>query len=138
FPLESAPEIVRFDPEYTFLSRMNFRLPMPLLYAQLADPEDVIGRLQAIEQLAERRDRESIAKLKGVLNDDPFFGVRVEAARALRTIHNDESLDVLLTSTEQKDARVRRQVGQDIAGFYRDKAYEASLKTIEREKNPDI
>jgi aminopeptidase N len=138
FPLDSAPESVRLDPDYTFLCKMNFRLPNPMLYAQLADNEDVIGRLQAIEQLAERRDKDALARLKQALNGDPFYGVRIEAARGLRQMHSDESLEALLASTTQKDARVRREVAQVISGFYRDTAYESSLATLGREKNPDI
>lgn len=138
FPLESAPEIVRLDPDFTFLCKLTFRLPNPMLYAQLADRQDVIGRLLAIEQLSERKDREAVAKLKGALNDDPFYGVRIESARGLRAIHSDEALEALLASTAQKDARVRRQVAQDIAAFYRDSAYQSALTTLGKEKNPDI
>jgi aminopeptidase N len=138
FPLDSAPEIVRIDPEFTFLCRMNFHVSNAMLYAQLADREDVIGRLYAIEQLRDRKDREAIAKLKGVLNDDPFYGARIEAARALRTMHSDEALEALLASTSQSDARVRREVAQDLAAFYQDNAYQSALAALQRERNPDI
>src|SRR5258705_7839338 len=35
FPLEAAPEIVRLDPEYALLAKTTFRVPNPMLYAQL-------------------------------------------------------------------------------------------------------
>jgi HEAT repeats len=50
----------------------------------------------AIEQLADKKDRETVMKLKEALNKDPFHGVRREAAKALRSIHNDNALDALL------------------------------------------
>jgi aminopeptidase N len=138
FPLESSPEIVRLDPEYTLLARIAFRLPDAMLYAQLADQNDVIGRLLAIEQLAERKDKESVAKLKETLNHDDFYGARLEASRGLRSNHSDEALEALLASTGQSDARVRRQVVSDVSGFYRETAYASALKLLESEKNPDI
>jgi len=138
FPLEAAPEIVRLDPEYTLLAKTSFRVPNAMLYAQLADKSDSIGRILAIEQLAEKKDKESVAKLKKALNEDAFYGVRIEAARALRSIHLDEALEALLDSKKQSDARVRQQVISDVADFYRDTAYKSAFDTLEKEKNPDI
>jgi aminopeptidase N len=138
FPLASAPEIVRVDPDYTLLAKVSFPLPNAMLFAQLADTNDVAGRLLAIEQLSKKHDKPAVAHLKQALNDDEFYGVRVEASKALRSIHSDEAFDALLASTTQPDARVRRQVISDLGGFYRDAAYDAMLATLEHEKNPDI
>jgi aminopeptidase N len=138
FPLESAPEIVRLDPEYTLLAKVTFRLPNAMLHAQLADASDVIGRLAAVEQMGEKKDKATVAKLKEALNNDAFYGVRVEASRALRSIYTDDALEALLASTKQSDARVRRQVISDIGDFYRDTAYESARKSLESEKNPVI
>ena len=126
------------DPDYTLLAKVSFPLPNAMLYAQLADTNDVAGRLLAIEQLSKKHDKPAVAHLKQALNDDEFYGVRVEASKALRSIHSDEAFDALLASTTQPDARVRRQVISDLGGFYRDAAYEAMLATLEHEKNPDI
>ena len=138
FPLEAAPEIVRLDPEYTLLAKTTFRLPNTMVYAQLADKTDSIGRILAIEQLAERKDKETVAKLKKTLNEDAFYGVRIEAARALRSIHIDEALEALLDSRKQSDARVRQEVISHIADFYGDTAYKSAVETLDKEKNPDI
>ena len=51
FPLASAPEIVRLDPEFSLLAKINFNVPNPMLYAQLADRGDVVGRLIAVARL---------------------------------------------------------------------------------------
>jgi aminopeptidase N len=97
-----------------------------------------MGRLLAIEQMKDRKDHETLAKLKEVLNNDPFYGVRQEAASAVSSIHTDDALDALLASTHQPDARVRRSVISAIDGFYRDKAYTSARDTVEHEKNPAI
>jgi aminopeptidase N len=138
FPLDRAPDIVRLGPDYTLLAKITFPLPTPMLYAQLADQDDAIGRILAMDQLDDKRDKETVAKLKHVLNDDPFFGSRVEASRALRQIHTDEARDALLASTTQSDARVRRAVVADIAGFYAGPALQSALKIAQNEQNPDI
>jgi aminopeptidase N len=138
FPMESAPKTVRLDPDCTLLAKITFPVPNAMLNGQLADPDDMPGRLLAIEQLADKKGKESVAKLKQALNNDGFYGVRVEASKALRSIHSDEALEALLTSTKQSDARVRRQVVADIGGFYRDTAYASARQTLDGEKNPDI
>jgi aminopeptidase N len=138
FPLESQPKIVRVDPEYTLLAKTTFRLPRPMLVAQLADQTDVIGRLLAIEQLADASDREAVAKLKQALNEDGFHGVRSEAARALRAIHTDEALAALLDSGKQSDARVRRTVVEEAGNFFPATAGEFTRKVAASEKNPEI
>jgi len=138
FPLGSAPEIVRLDPAYTLLAKISFPVPATMLSKQLTDKEDVIGRLLAIEQLGNKKDKDSVAQLKQTLNQDAFYGVRIEASKALCSIHTDEALEALLGSTKQSDARVRRQIASDIGGFYRDSACDFARQNLLSEKNPDI
>jgi aminopeptidase N len=138
FPLPAAPEMVRLDPDYTLLAKVTFTVPNPMLYAQLAAKDDVVGRLLAVEQLSHRHDKEAVAHLKETLNDDSCFGVRIEAARALRAIHTDEALTALLASTRQDDARVRLQVVTAIGGFYGERPYDSARQTLAKEKNPVI
>jgi aminopeptidase N len=138
FPLESAPEIVRLDPDYTLLAKINFDVPSAMLYAELADQTDVIGRLLAVDQLGNKKNKEAVEKLRQAVNSDSFYGVRVEAARALRTVHSEEALTALLNSTNQADARVRQQVYTAISDFYDTRSRESEQTMLAREKNPDI
>jgi aminopeptidase N len=132
------PEIVRIDPDLTVLAKVNFNPPAAMLQAQMADQDDMLGRLLAIEQLGARADRTAAPKLKEILNTDRFWGVRVAAAKGLRAINTDESFDALLASLKQSDARVRRQVVVDLGGFHRDAACATLLKVVQDEKNPEI
>ncbi len=138
FPLAAAPEIVRVDPDYTLLAKTTFNLPNEMLFAQLADPADMIGRLLALEQLANNHDQQTVAKIKRTLNTDAFYGVRVEAAKALQSIHTDEALTALLDSAKQPDARVRSAVVAAIGGFFRDTAGEFAGQVLGNEQNPAI
>jgi aminopeptidase N len=138
FTLKDAPEIVRIDPDLVLLAKINFAPPPPMIIAQLEDQHDVIGRLLAVELLSKRHDKEAVTKLQATLNRDPFYGVRLEASKALCAIHTDEALQALLDSRKQADARVRSRVLQDIGGFYRESAFAAALKALETEKNLDL
>jgi aminopeptidase N len=136
FALPEAPKLVRVDPDFVLLARINFTPPQNMLNAQLEDKSDMVGRLLAIEQLSGKR--ENLAKLKDVLNNDAFYGVRMAASKAIRAIQTDEALDALIASVKQPDARVRKQVATDIGGFYREASYGAIQKLVSTEKNPDI
>jgi aminopeptidase N len=139
FALDSAPWIVRLDPHLALLAKIDFHeLPTPMLYAQLEDADDVVGRLLAIEELKDAKGHEAVEKLGRALNHDPFYGVRIEAAKALQSIHDDESLETLLGSTKQSDARARNQVMAAIAGFYDARALEAERRALATERNPDV
>ncbi len=138
FPLEQAPKIVRVDPAYTLLAEIRFNKPKPLLYAQLKDSDDMMGRLRAVQQLKKKKSNRAIEALKETLNSDPFWGVRVEAAQALKTIHSPKALDALRASREQSDARAREAVAKAIGDFYHDDALEALRGMLRVETNPVI
>ena len=135
-PLTEAPEVVRIDPNQTLLAKIDFKVPTAMLHLQLIDKADLLGRLLAIEQLSGKA--EALGKLKEVLNNDSFYGVRLAASQAIRAIQTDEALDALIASTKQSDARVRRQVTADIGGFYREASYAATQRILKDERNPDI
>jgi aminopeptidase N len=138
FWLPEAPGIVRVDPDLALLAKITFSPPNNMLYAQLADKSDMVGRLIAAEQFASKKERGAAAKLKELLNGDEFYGVRIAASEALRAIDTDEAYEALLASNNQSDARVRRQVLADIAGFYRNRSYTHALAVLQKEKNPDV
>jgi aminopeptidase N len=138
FPLPGEPNIVRFDPDYGLLANIDFEKPAAMLYEQLDNKDDVIGRLRAIDALKKKKDQKTVAKLKDILNDDPFYAVRRNASDALREIHTDEAFEALADSLDQADARVRLQVVRDVCQFYRPESMELIRKTLRNEKNPAI
>lgn len=138
FPLESAPKIVRIDPDYTLLARVNFDPPRELVLEQLKDHTDVMGRIFALQQLSKSKDKKTVDIIAERLASDPFHGVRIEAAQALRKIHNDDALKALIAHAQQEDARVRQMVVSQIGTFHKDEALQFALGVVEREKNPEI
>ncbi len=138
FSLPAKPEIVRVDPDFGWLAQVEFGLPNEMLFAQLADPADMIGRVFAIEQLAKKPDQGVIDKLQASLNGDAFWGVRLEAARALREIHTGPARTALLASVRQPDDRVRREVLRGIASYFQADTPGTLAGLIESEPNPDL
>ncbi len=136
--LEKEPTVVRVDPEYGLLARVTFDKPTEMLYAQLTDQNDVIGRLLAVKALKEKKDKKTVSHLQEALNGDSFWGVRTAASQAMREIHTNEAFEALAKSMEQTDARVRLQVVEDIGGFYRPESLELLEGVLEKEKNPEI
>lgn len=136
--LPGQPTIVRFDPEYSVLAKVDFNKSDELLFAQLERADDMVGRLLAADSLAKRKTQKSVEQLQKALQEDPFFGVRATAAEALGKIHDDHAFEALTASRNQEDARVRLAVVTQIAKFYRPEAEEVLHQILETEKNPAI
>jgi aminopeptidase N len=133
FPLPAQPELVRIDPNYTVLAKVNFTPPGPMLDKQLQS--DFIGRLLAISTLGDKH----IDKLGKTLREETFYAVRSEAARALAKIAEPAARAALIAgSSDQTDARVRKTVVQALAALNTTESQEALWKMAQSEKNPDI
>ena len=138
FSLPEKPKIVRIDPDLTVLAKVEFTPPNPLLFAQLANPDDMLGRLFAVRALGGKKDARSREAMAKVLQEDPFYGVRIEAAKALAKTHTPEALAILSESVDQDDARVRQEVVRSLGKFYRESALARLKEIAAAEKNPDI
>ncbi|MCE9518767.1 MAG: HEAT repeat domain-containing protein, partial [Verrucomicrobia bacterium] len=136
FPLNAAPELLRVDPDYTLLAKIDFQPPPDMLQRQLKS--DVIGRLLAVQFLATKKDAESVKQLADVLNGDAFHAVRSEAAKALKIIATPEARAALVQSMKQEDARVRLSVVSALSAFPHFAAQEALWNQSQLEKNPLI
>ncbi|MFC1758791.1 M1 family aminopeptidase [Planctomycetota bacterium] len=138
FPLTAKPAGVRIDPDFTVLATINFTPPFEMLERQIANSDDMIGRVLAVQSLGKRSDAKAIGLLKTALLNDPFFAVRVEVSKALRAIGNDAAFAALTSGRHQSDARVRKQVVSDLSKFYRVEALDELKAVLKNEDNPEI
>ncbi len=136
--LPAEPQIVRFDPEYSVLALVDFKLPDKMLRAQLEQKSDLIGRLLACEALGKRETKASVAALKDAARARRLYGVRQSAAMALAKIGTKEAVDALVDAVDQDDARVRRIVVLELASCYRDAVREKLIQVVSTEKNPAV
>ncbi|QDU58530.1 M1 family metallopeptidase [Aeoliella mucimassa] len=77
-PLDEQPTLVRFDPEFTVLAEVDFDKPDAMVYTQLEAEDDMIGRLMAARVLGKKDNHKSVEALKETLNNDGYYGVRIE------------------------------------------------------------
>lgn len=133
FSLPAQPELVRIDPDFTVLAKVNFTPPPPMLDQQLES--DMIGRLLAVRSL----DRKHIAKLGKILREDKFHAVRSEAAKVLAKIGEPEARAELISgSANQKNAEAREDVVKALASLNTPESQETLWKMAQTEKNPAI
>ena len=138
FDLPDAPTAVRVDPDYTLLADIRVKVPPPLQEAQVILEDDVIGRVLAIKMISSRKDQKTLELLADRLKNDPFYGVRLEAAKAIADRQSPEALEALIDNREQEDARVRQAVVAGLGRFYRPEARQQLLDVVADEKNPEI
>lgn len=136
-PLASQPTIVRFDPEYTVLADVEFDKSDKLLLAQL-DASDAIGRIFAVHALADRETKQATAAIGKALREDAFFGVQIDAAKALAEVKTEAALAELKSALSVTDARVRMAVVEALGKHFSDEAEQLLLAVVEREQNPAI
>lgn len=136
FSLPKQPDLVRMDPDYTLLAKMDFSPPPEMLKRQLQG--DLIGRMLAVQKLGEKKDAESVKQLAAVLAGDAFHGVRSEAAKALKKMASPEARAVLASSLKQDDARVRKAVVDALAAFHDKEAWDALAIQTASENNPEV
>ncbi|MCH8066238.1 MAG: HEAT repeat domain-containing protein [Chloroflexi bacterium] len=117
FPLPSRPKMVRFDPGGWLLKALEFQRDPEMLTYQLKNDDDVLGRIDAAANLAKLATAEAVAALKAAVQNDAFWGVQAEAARALGTINTPEAQEALIDCLDAGHARARRAVVAALGSF---------------------
>ncbi|GCE04342.1 M1 family aminopeptidase [Dictyobacter aurantiacus] len=134
-PLEREPLLVRVDPDGWLLKTLKFERSNRMLRYQLAHDPDILGRVEAAQELAKQKDEDSLKALVSALNNDPFWGVRVTAARALATVGSERAQSALIDSLEKLDPRksskVRAAVVSALGKFQAPQQAELALRSSE-------
>jgi aminopeptidase N len=122
FPLEREPALVRIDPDGWLLKTLKFERSNKMLRYQLAYDADILGRIEAAQELAKASDEVSLAALTAALNNDPFWAVRAAAAKALSTLGNEKAQLALIKALQELDptrsSKVRNSVVRGL-GVYK-------------------
>jgi aminopeptidase N len=131
FPLEKKPDFVSFDVGNNFLKTVALEFPAPELKAQLKYDRDPISRIHAAIALGKKGGIDGIESLSEALQNDSFWGVRVEAAKQLATIKLDQAAIALMTGLPDKNSKVRRAVIESLSEFKTAQSYQAIKGAIE-------
>ncbi len=128
FPLEKKPDFVSFDVGNNYLKTITLEYPIPELKAQLLYDTNPVSRIYAAEALAKKSSLEAVKALSESLKGDPFWGVRVEAAKQLAEVQLDQVFDVLVEYLSDDNPYVRRAVAQALGKIKTQESFEALKK----------
>ena len=146
-PVDSKPLLVSFDYRGTLIKELEFEKTTDDLAYQAAKDEDVLGRVWALSQLANRLNQATTAavekeritrELSNAVTRDKFWGMRVEAATALAEASGVVARNALIAATKDADARVRaravtslaRSKDASLAALYQDLLADRSYAVI--------
>jgi aminopeptidase N len=132
FPVDSAPLMVVFDKGDQIFKKVEFRKDTALLIYQLKNAETAPDRADAAVALGgDRNDPEAVAALGEAALHDPFWGIRVEALRALsRTGGEDAEARVLTSLNNEKEPWVRDVAARALGNFKEDASLASKLADV--------
>ncbi len=117
-PVPAPPRAIRWDAGDWLLDLADFPRPTSMLIWQLANDSDVLGRIEAVDALASRLEREAEARdaLGRAARDDSLWMVRARAVAALAPLAGQDSARVaILSGTRDSDTRVREAAALALA-----------------------
>nr|WP_255216694.1 M1 family aminopeptidase [Pseudenhygromyxa sp. WMMC2535] len=103
FEMDGEPDMVRVDPDFEVLHKLDFDPGDDKLEAQLVDAPDVLGRILAGRELAKKGKPGLIHKLRERWSSEPFWGVRVEWAKALGEVGSGAAVEALVHALRVED-----------------------------------
>ena len=130
FPADSAPKMVLFDKGDKILKSLDFKKPPAELIYQLKNAEGVADRADAAVALGNVKDNSDvIAALGDAAQHDAFWGVRVEALRALGKI-GGAAEQAILPELHDEKPWVREIAVQQLGNFKQDSSLPGKLETL--------
>ena len=121
FSLDSAPVMVRLDPNHRILMTVNFPKSIPELLYQLENDPAAPGRIWTSEQLGKMGDKPGVVRaLRTRLVADRFWGVKEAAAAALGQIRTKAARAALADGLQDQDARVRQALVRALGSFLKE------------------
>lgn len=137
FKIPQDPKQVRFDPTARVLHKLDFNPGDAKLKAQLVGATDVIGRIQAANELCKTGKRSNIKAVIDALAKEPFWGVRREMIKALEKIRSNDAMHALAAQIGQEtNAHVLPILFISAASFREPQIFAALLNRLEQGKLP--
>jgi aminopeptidase N len=132
FTLPGKPDLVRFDPGHNFLKTVEFKRGKDMLLYQLKHDDDVVGRVEAAQELGKLGSQPAVDALRDAVRGDAFWGVQSEAARALGAMRSTGALDALLSLVSARHPKARRAVISALGQFREERAADALIAILSK------
>ncbi|MBL8766349.1 MAG: hypothetical protein JNL94_03235 [Planctomycetes bacterium] len=130
FALQARPQWVRFDKGGWILKTLTFERSLDEWMAIAEHDDDVIGRLEAVDALANAADARAVDCLARVLTSNVHRRVKQAIADVLRDHPIAPVKGALLAALADPDARVRADVVDALRAFDGDADVHAALKQV--------
>ncbi len=134
-PLPSPPKMVRLDRGNWTLKTLDFPRPKEMLFYQIQHDDDVMGRIEAARELSKLGTRDAVEALRRSVEEDPFWGVQAQSAKALGRIRSKAALDALVACIRVKHPKARRGVVEALGEFREEAAADALLPILEHDES---
>ncbi|MEG3436947.1 M1 family metallopeptidase [Pannus brasiliensis CCIBt3594] len=132
FPLAQKPDFIKFDVGNYFLKTVTLEYPIAELKAQLKHDPDPISRIYAATAIAKKGGLEAIEALADSLQNDAFWGVRLEVAKQLATLQLEPAVTALIAGLSDSNAKVRRAIVEGLAEIKTSESYHALKSLVEK------
>lgn len=117
FAVDGKPLIINFDKGNHLIKEVKFNRSDDELAYQLLHDSDVMGRALAAIELKSRKSEAVTKALAQAATRDKFYGVRMEAARALTELRTDAARAALLEVIKDRNPQVRRVAIKGLGDF---------------------
>jgi aminopeptidase N len=115
FAADSKPLIVNFDRGNYIVKRVKFDRGIDELSYQLLHDSDVMGRVRAAEEIKSGHSDAAGRALAMAATTDKFWGVRLDAVKALAEFRPEESRAALVEALKDKESAVRRSAIESLS-----------------------
>jgi aminopeptidase N len=129
-PLPGPLERVDVDPDQAILTELKETKAQALWRAQLLESPSVPARLRAVQHFAQSKVTEDHELLVRALDQERFWGVKIELATALGNLKGTASRQALLKGLKATDARVRKACVDGLGKLGPDAEIAATLKDM--------
>ncbi len=129
FFLREKPDFISFDIGNYHLKTVDLEYGFSELKAQLTHDPDVISRIYAAIAMGKKGNLEAVKALKEALENEMFWGLKVEIAKELGKIKLNQATQALIAHINNHDARVRRAIVEALTHHKTTASYQA-LKNI--------
>ncbi|MHA1583765.1 MAG: M1 family aminopeptidase, partial [Promethearchaeota archaeon] len=95
FRSENKPLQIQIDPDYHLLTSLKFNPGLDMLIHQLKTA-NTIGKIKSAYTLSEDGSRKALNGLKEAYLSKPFWGVRIEIAKAVAKANHSYAIEILI------------------------------------------
>jgi aminopeptidase N len=123
------------DPEFKILKTIHVKAPKEMLLKQLQEGHTVIERAEAARALRDKSSDRVIDALANAVLHEKFWGVAVEAAKALGAIRGGYAYEALKNCLSVKQPKVRRVVVRALGEFKREESLELLKPVLQNDES---